>query len=483
MARHHEGHGNSSLRRLFVCAICLSVAASEAAFNSPLSPSFEVDEYCADDVIVRDIAIVGGGASGTYAAVRLQQDFHKSVVVVERKANLGGHTETYHVPGSTATIDVGVIAFHDLPITRAFFARFDIPLTKLSFNLGNLTSLDFRNGHHVSIPVGQDARVNALNRYATYLERYPTLAEGFVFPLPVPRELVLPFGQFAEEFNYTALITSVWQISQGYGDLLSLPTLYVLKAFGPEILRSLKEGFLTTLRQNNHELYGKAFQSLGGDRNVLLESSVIAMDRDPSGAFAHAVVSTPYGYKLLRVKRFLFTLPPKLDNVIGFDLDDQEIAHFSQFKSNNYCTGLLQNASLAADSVLSNMVVDPSTFHLPRLPSSYNLGPMHPSSDLTNVKFCSNVTMSYQQIQGQIIAEAAKAVPRSTPELAFLASHGPFGLHVSAESIANGFYQSLYKLQGKRRSYWTGAAWHTHDSSLLWNFTERILQRMQQEIR
>lgn len=33
------------------------------------------------DVIVRDVAVVGGGASGTYAAIRLQQDFNKSGVM------------------------------------------------------------------------------------------------------------------------------------------------------------------------------------------------------------------------------------------------------------------------------------------------------------------------------------------------------------------------------------------------------------------
>lgn len=467
--------------RLLTCAIYLSLAASKAIPEVSFSPSFEAADYRPEDVILRDIAIVGGGASGTYAAVRLQQDFHKSVVVVEKKKGLGGHTETYHVPESTDTIDVGVLAFHDLPSTRDFFARFDIPLTKLSFDLGDLTTLDFRDGRHVSVPVDQNATLDAFKRYAGHLDSFSTLTEGFVFPLPVPQDLLLPFGQFARKFNYTAIITSIWQISQGYGDILNLPTLYILKTFGPEILRSLREGFLTSLRHNNHAIYEKALESLG-NMNVLLESSIVAMDRDFSDTFAHAVVSTPYGYKLLRVKEFLFTIPPQIDNLVGFDLNAEETALFSQFRSNDYCTGLLQKVPLAANSVLSNMVMKPSTFYLPRLPASYNLGPVHASSKLTNVKFCSNVTMSWQHIQGQIIAETTRVVPKSTPELVFLSSHGPFGLHVSTESIAKGFYQSLYQLQGKRRSFWTGAAWHTYDSSLLWNFTEPIIRQMQREI-
>lgn len=35
-----------------------------------------------------DIAIIGGGASGAYAAVRLREDFGKNIVVVEKQDRL-----------------------------------------------------------------------------------------------------------------------------------------------------------------------------------------------------------------------------------------------------------------------------------------------------------------------------------------------------------------------------------------------------------
>jgi hypothetical protein len=62
-------------------------------------------------VIRRDVCVVGGGSSGTYTAVRLR-DLGRSVVVVESLGRLGGHCET----------------FHDLPLVREYFARFDVPL-------------------------------------------------------------------------------------------------------------------------------------------------------------------------------------------------------------------------------------------------------------------------------------------------------------------------------------------------------------------
>jgi heterodisulfide reductase subunit A-like polyferredoxin len=54
--------------------------------------------FAAQDIITRDVCIIGGGATGTYSAVRLREDFNKSIVIVEKTGRLGGHTETYIDP-------------------------------------------------------------------------------------------------------------------------------------------------------------------------------------------------------------------------------------------------------------------------------------------------------------------------------------------------------------------------------------------------
>lgn len=41
------------------------------------------------ETIESDVAIIGGGSSGTYAAVRLQQ-MGKTVTVIEKQGQLGG---------------------------------------------------------------------------------------------------------------------------------------------------------------------------------------------------------------------------------------------------------------------------------------------------------------------------------------------------------------------------------------------------------
>ena len=47
-----------------------------------------VSAYAPEDVITKDVAIIGGGASGTYAAVRLREDLDVSVVVIEQENRL-----------------------------------------------------------------------------------------------------------------------------------------------------------------------------------------------------------------------------------------------------------------------------------------------------------------------------------------------------------------------------------------------------------
>lgn len=37
------------------------------------------------DFLYRDVVVIGGGASGAYAAVRLRDDFNKSIALIEKQ--------------------------------------------------------------------------------------------------------------------------------------------------------------------------------------------------------------------------------------------------------------------------------------------------------------------------------------------------------------------------------------------------------------
>lgn len=50
-------------------------------------------------VLSKDVVIIGGGASGSYAAVRLRDDYGKSIVLVEKQDKLvsGSHLRSHRV--------------------------------------------------------------------------------------------------------------------------------------------------------------------------------------------------------------------------------------------------------------------------------------------------------------------------------------------------------------------------------------------------
>ena len=440
--------------------------------------TINTDSLAAGNVITRDVAIIGGGSTGTYAAIRLR-DLGKSVAVVETDDRLGGHTHTYTDPATNAKIDIGVVVWHELPIVRDYFARFDVPLIKASFDAPGQQSLyvDYRTGKVVDGYAPSDPSA-ALGAYAAQLAQYPYLEAGFDLPNPVPADLLLPFGDFVKKYALDAVVNTVFNFGQGLGDLLKQPTLYVMKNFGLDILRNLSVGFLTTERHNNSELYEKARTELGAD--ALLRSRVIATDRDAAG-YANLLVQTPSGLKIIRAKKILFTAPPKLDNLFGFDLDATEASLFSQFGNSAYYTGLLRNTGIP-DNVSVNNIGAGTAYNLPSLPGVYSISPTGVPG-LHSVKYGSPKQLSETQVKADILAavkrlRTAGTIPTTTPEFAVFASHSPFELTVSPSAIKNGFYRKLNALQGRNRTFYTGAAFHTHDSSLLWQFTEALLPRI-----
>jgi hypothetical protein len=46
------------------------------------------DKRFGEKVIDKDVVIIGGGASGSHAAVRLREDFGKSIVLIEKQNRL-----------------------------------------------------------------------------------------------------------------------------------------------------------------------------------------------------------------------------------------------------------------------------------------------------------------------------------------------------------------------------------------------------------
>ncbi|KAK9358011.1 hypothetical protein V1504DRAFT_442467 [Lipomyces starkeyi] len=347
------------------------------------------DDCHPDDVITRDIAVIGGGSTGTYSAIRLR--------------------------------DLGKI-WHDLELVKKYFVRFNIPLTKADFSVpGTTVYVDYRTGKEVGHYRPKNV-TSSLIGYATQLARYPYVEDGFNLPVSVPADLLLPFGDFVKKYALEDLVGFLFGFGQGLGDLLHQPTLYVFKNFGSDLIRDLQ----------------------------------LAISKD-------------YAKILIRAKKIVFTIPPKIYNLRSFDLDRTERTLFAQFGNSGYYTGLLRNTGISGNVTITNVGAD-TLYNLPALPGIYSLSQTGVPG-LISVKYGSALGLPDDQVMADIISKVKLLHPASTPEFAIFSSHTTF-------ELTAGFYRKLCALQGHKRTWYTGAAFHTHDSSLLWEFTEELLPRI-----
>ena len=454
---------------------CCVVALPEPVPSS--DDNFSTD-WKADDIIICDVVIIGGGASGTYSTIRLR-DMNQSVVLIEHKDRLGGHTETFTDPITHSKFDIGVRFWHDIDLVKNFFARFDVPLTKATLTPSGVVTdfVDFRTGALVSGFTPPDPTA-ALSAYAAQVAQYPYLEVGFDLPDPVPADLSLPFGDFVTKYNLSAVVNVIFGFNQGIGDLLTTPTIYVIKLFGISIIQGIQTDFLTTERQNNSEIYEKAQALLSAANVLLLRSRVVATKRDSNDGYVQLLVSTPSGSKLIKAKKIVLTIPPTIQNLAPFDLDNAERSLFSQFSTSGYYTALIRNSSIPDNAVVQNVGAN-TLYNLPVLPGIYDINPTG-IPGLQNVLYGAPTSLSSDQVKRDIVKSVhqlnkAGTLPTTTPEFAVFSTHSPFEFTVPSSAIQGGFYKKLNMLQGYRHMFYNGAAFHTHDSSMLWQFTEALL--------
>ena len=258
-----------------------------------------------------DVCVIGGGAAGTYAAIK-SKDLNKTVVVVEHQDRLGGHTKTYVDPGSNKSIELGVAEYEDTLIVRDYFARFKVPLYQYNFTIPGVTSeyVDFQTGQ-IATPKQGDL-LGAWDAFQAQVAKYPSLDYSLDdVPFPVPADLLLPFVQFITKYNLQDAVPFLSLYGQGWGNFVTLPTLLAIKYFPPYFFNpaSLYSGGSGALAaKDNSIIYEKATTELGA--NVLLDSNVLSMDRSAADS-VKITVQTPSGKKLIRAKKLISAIPPR----------------------------------------------------------------------------------------------------------------------------------------------------------------------------
>ncbi|KAK6599369.1 flavin-containing superfamily Amine oxidase [Botrytis cinerea] len=423
-----------------------SLGAFAAVLSTTASVTINSVIYHNVEHVERDVVVIGGGSSGTYAAI-----------------------ETYIDPATGVSDDYGVIIFHNIDLVKNYAARLNVTLAVANTTEYVQSSVyaDFRTGLENSTYTTADFTAG-LMLYMEQLAKYPYLENGFDLPDPVPEDLLLTFGEFAIKYNFgKEFLGFISNFAQGLGDLLSKPTLYVLKNFGPGVIECFTTGFLATAAQDNSLLYESAQQIIGDD-NVFLSATIIAVDR--SGDCAQVLISTPTGYKFINAQKLVFSITPQISNLAGWDLSTSEQTLFSQFNNSGYYVGVFGNTGLPTGISIVN-VADNTTYGFPPLPAAYAINPTA-IPDVFNLYYGSAISITDDEVRAAMYGELERL---QITELLAYTRHTPFELWVPAEAIAAGFYSDLYALQGQQNTFYTGAAFHAQDSTLLWQFTEALL--------
>lgn len=455
-------------------ATILSARVSLASSNT--SRLLHPASYSSSDIIIRDVAVIGGGSAGTYGTIKLK-DLGKSVILVEKEARLGGHVNTYFDPDSGTPIDYGVQAYWNLTVALDYFARFDIPLIEYSFAASETEYADFETGQ---VLPNFTYSFN-LDKYAEQLDKFPELLYSWDIPYPVPDELLMSFGDLITTYGLEDEVWGMHTILDGVAnpaDVLEAVTLNIFKWLDKGYIAGAQGADRTTQKPEhyNAELYEKALAELQTTSSVLLSSTVVAADRQcPHGGQGVCVaVRTNDGYKLILAKKLLISIPPVPWNMKPFGLDGNEEALFEKWNYSGYYTGLLNNSGLDSNVTYYNTGAN-TAYNLPTLPGAYFFEP-------TNVEgimmywYAGPELLSQEEVEADVLAQLRRITSQTqTPDFVAFGDHSPFKLVVSADDIANGFYRDLMALQGKKNTWYTGAAFATHNSPGLWNYTSSLM--------
>ncbi|KAL4803802.1 hypothetical protein BDV18DRAFT_39595 [Aspergillus unguis] len=426
--------------------------------------------------ITRDVCILGGGATGTYAAVQLLER-GQSVIVVEQKSALGGHSDTFYTPDGEP-INYGILSYFDEKVVRDFLALLGVE-HELYTSAIQTDYVNFKTGQRVSSTTDPAGLVGALTRYRLALQQFSYLERGrYNLPEEIPEVLLRPFSEFVDMHDLHDLLPIVYIYAYPIGDVLASPLLYIIQLFGISHINAWLHGPFIRPKNGTDALFRAAARRIGDD-NVLYESTVTQTTRDSSGV--ELVVQTADGVQHIHAKQLLITFPPLLSSLHGFDLDIAESSLFEKWIHGSLYVAVVNNSGLPDGHNIIN--TDPSQpDSLPVAPFEWALFSPGVAGYYTTATV-GNENMSEQDANALVLDNIRRMGEAGTfdvndPEIVASESHSPSVMMAPVEDIRGGFYSRLYALQGQRSTYWTGNTFCTDYSPQLWEYTLDVLDLM-----
>ena len=411
----------------------------------------------------------------------------------------GGHVNTWVDPATGRGFDAGVQNWIDINNASAFFGRFGVALQPNVRSVLDQHFIDFETGSRLTnyTPPSPADRSAALRSYLAVAEQFSSILEpgwwNFPEPRRIPADLLLPFRDFVEKYNLTAGIPQIFATT-GFGkhNFLDSLTLFLMRSFDVAMVRTLLglDSNFVPVSRRNQDLYDAILNFLGPD--AVTNSTVVHAHRSNSNGGVTLEVHNWATGATTRVvaKKLLYTAAPTEENLEPFNLESNERSTFKGFYYSTSVVGIVSHPSLPLNASLVNTpaAAQPENW-VAAVPSyPYNTRfENFPNSTYYRVIAVGDQTFTKDKAR-DVIQEsfdrmvAAGTLRQTTPprNLTFhlLESHGPVSASLSRQELDTGFIQELNKLQGKRSTWYTGAAWSVHLTTSLWGFTDTVLPKL-----
>ncbi|KAK4223211.1 hypothetical protein QBC38DRAFT_54825 [Podospora fimiseda] len=482
--------------------------------------------------IKRDVCIIGGGAAGTYAALRLR-DAGKSVVIVEKSSKLGG--------GNRGTPNPTLL--RDSKITRKLYSRFNIDLKRQKFayfsdKAKTFKIIDFEKGEIVSpekydadgMPLPAKLRGSfegsitpeALKSWQDQIPFYKVDELSLTRKRAKNEPKVKPtihikdqaYGKTVTGQYRNVIASMAYNFCRGYGDLYKLPMINVVRNFGPTTLRALEEGFLMPEDVNNEKLYRLAQHEL---KNDILFNFTPVQSEETGGRI---VIDVKRRYSpqdsgepdekntaTIEADTCFFTIPPSKENLAWLDLAlyQQRILH--GFKFTGWYTMKVSNTRLRDDihfyggttfGVKEHVRSGQKKSHKP-WQAIYDIRPTGvPGTFQLDFGFDGYLNLDRERTLEYIVTALRRLWTKSVRQELFLPGtvaddiqpvfddmelHHPYGARLSDKVNESYDYRwdEMMKnhIETLPHVVFGGAAFsRSHDASLIWENTEQLLDRL-----
>ena len=441
----------------------------------------------APQTLSKDVIIIGGGAAGTYAATALRS-MGRSFTLIEKKPQLGGHTETFVIPRTNLTVDYGVQGYTALvnssfaPVQR-FLGAYNVPIAyshrSETGGAGTTRYFDFSTGRELNnFTFSTD-----LSAYRRQANKYPYLGYQVETPQPIPGDFLLSFGDFVTKYSLQDEVFNIYYNVEGLGDPLSLPAYYILRELNLAHLISLAPGgpgSAITADHDNQGTYLRAQAAFGTD--ALVSSMVQSAQRDPNGVTV--TVQTPSGQRTIKAPKLLVAMPPIPANMAPLGLDSTESGLFNKFTFSGWYSGLV-NATGFPPGVSFQNAAPNTQYNLPQLPALYQISNTS-VPDVYLVRYGAPGNRSADQVEAETLSTIQRIRAAVVPHMASLppvriltfANQNPYNVHVTAADLKAGFNNQLGALQGHRSTWYSSETFFGSSSSDIWNATQGVVESM-----